>query len=370
MFSHSHVVGVTRVHNVPLAIYIKDGHLDSFHLHAESPLELDDVFWGVIKNIDAHFYWVDVGLGEYLPLKKKGKTYHEGQYVLVQISRLPLQDEASSRGFKNARLSDSIYLCGRYCAFQSDLKGTKISHYLKNEQAVKLFKDREGSVLRQNLNDLENPEIALKEFEDLKEIYKSFHGHKKVGPAYKGLSPFLSLFRDLPQDGAIICETPDLGAELALQLKSLRPDLAKSIVLARTHERPLLKFMGLEEEWDSLFQSHLNIPGGVSIYIQETPVATVIDVNSGGEKTQDANLKAVKFIFEQIKWRGLSGPTVIDFINVVTPQQKQSLEQSIKKNRQNMGLDKIKLLGWSPLGFYEILSPRRRPSLSKALGQH
>ena len=149
-------------------------------------------------------------------------------------------------------------------------------------------------------------------------------------------------------------------------VQTLSPALLSRIQLYQD-TTPLFKAAGIEQEIEKLGARQVDLPSGGFLVIDKTEAMTVIDVNTGkyvGRDTLAAtvyqtNLEAAREIMQQIRLRDLSGIIIVDFIDMETETQKESLLQVM---RELIPLDrtKIKVVDITSLGLVEITRKKTR----------
>jgi Ribonuclease G/E len=134
----------------------------------------------------------------------------------------------------------------------------------------------------------------------------------------------------------------------------------------------------LAAEIEALGRPLLTLPGGMGGSVVATPALTAIDVDGGrataarGEKDrqqQAANRAALPELARQIALRNLSGAILLDLAGMAA-KRRGALGPALA---QALAADRLapRLLGFTALGFAEILRPRRRPPLAEQLrGPH
>ncbi len=130
----------------------------------------------------------------------------------------------------------------------------------------------------------------------------------------------------------------------------------------------------LEAEIEALGEPAAILEGGLRAIVSPTPALTAIDVDAGAATAARApkaaaqmntNRAAIPDLVRQIVLRNLSGAIVIDFAGIPSrkrPSLGPILEAALATDRLGP-----RLAGFSPLGFAEILRPRRRPPLHEVL---
>jgi hypothetical protein len=177
-----------------------------------------------------------------------------------------------------------------------------------------------------------------------------------------GPSPLDRLARAWPDAGIVVEDTGLFAA--------LRPAYEARLTLSRPAFDP-----ALESDIDALGDTDVALPGGMRAHIALTPALTAIDVDGGaataarGEKSRaqrDANLAAIPALARQIRLRNLSGGILIDFAGMPA-KRRQVLAPALDAALRDDPLHP-RLLGFTQLGFAEILRPRLSPPLAELLG--
>lgn len=111
--------------------------------------------------------------------------------------------------------------------------------------------------------------------------------------------------------------------------------------------------------------------GEGSIFVEPTRALVAVDVNTGGDTTPaaalKANLAAARALPRALRLRGLGGQIVVDFAPMSKAHRKQ-LEQSIRASFRNDPVE-TSLVGWSPMGLFELQRKRERPGLARLLSK-
>jgi Ribonuclease G/E len=159
-------------------------------------------------------------------------------------------------------------------------------------------------------------------------------------------------------------------AALAAQL---RPTLAPrlSLVPAAFDEATLTAV-------EALAGPEAMLPGGARMSVHPTPALTAIDLDLGagaagrqgkGAAHDAANRAALPELARQIRLRNLGGGIVVDFAGL-SPKRRIALAPALAEALAGDPLQP-RLLGFTALGFAEILRPRLHPPLHEVLaGPH
>ncbi len=121
-------------------------------------------------------------------------------------------------------------------------------------------------------------------------------------------------------------------------------------------------------EIETALSPRVDLPSGGWIMIETTEAMTTIDINSGKQNAEAlaVNLESVKMIHKQVNLRAIGGLIAIDFIDMVSEEDKKSVEQEIQGV---FASDKVptRLSNMSDFGVIEMTRKRSKIVLSKAL---
>ncbi len=116
---------------------------------------------------------------------------------------------------------------------------------------------------------------------------------------------------------------------------------------------------------DAALQAHVPLPGGYSMIIEPTSALVAVDINTGGDTSFSAGLKAnlaaLKDLPRQLRLRGLGGQIIVDPAPCPKKERKQ-LEGSLRAALKRESTETI-LAGWTQLGLMEIQRKRDRVAL-------
>lgn len=170
----------------------------------------------------------------------------------------------------------------------------------------------------------------------------------------------------LHSNALIELDSPALAA-------TLRPTLGDRLRLA-----PRAFDDALEAATAALAEPQATLPGGASLTVTPTPALTALDLDlaaatAGRRGKRDAheaaNRAALPALARQIRLRNLGGGLVLDLAGL-SPRRRAALAPALEAA---LAADPLhpRLLGFTALGFAEILRPRRHPPLHELLaGPH
>lgn len=111
------------------------------------------------------------------------------------------------------------------------------------------------------------------------------------------------------------------------------------------------------------------LPGGGRMVIESTRAVTAIDVNTGGDLTPaaalKANLAAARDLPRQLRLRGLGGAILVDFAPLAKAERSR-VTDALKSALARDGIETT-IAGWTPLGNLELVRKRARRPLAELL---
>ena len=128
--------------------------------------------------------------------------------------------------------------------------------------------------------------------------------------------------------------------------------------------RDAWRALGAADALDQALSRVVQLENGGRLIIDETNGATVIDIDAGGMRSDDANSAAVAEIARQLRLRGIAGQILIDAIPGDSPA---SIKGAIERLKHHLALDPTPtdVLGVTKMRLIELVRPRRQPSLAE-----
>ena len=126
---------------------------------------------------------------------------------------------------------------------------------------------------------------------------------------------------------------------------------------------------GLFEMLDALQMPEVPLPGGARMSIEPTRALTAVDIDTGGDFSPaaglKANLAAIRALPLQLRLRGLGGQIVIDPAPMPR-KDRRSVEQALSRALREEGTETA-ILGWTTAGLIELQRKRDRFPLADLL---
>lgn len=310
-----------------------------------------------------------------LPLDRASGPLHEGQWVLVQISRLGFED-------KGVKLTGRIAIEGAGMILRPGGRVIELPRKLKDDakraELATLLKsiqsDDDGLMLRSIALEWDAPAIEG-EYRLLKSQWQKAQA-ALVNPtkpllvckAQSDLDQMIE--RHLMAGGECIVDGTDEFVRLRGELKARGcPD---ANLMRHTGSRLLFDDQDVEAALSDALNPRVNLGGGGWIAIDQATALCAIDVNAGGSdagreaeaRAIDLNLRAATEIIHQIRLRNIGGLVVIDPLRMKSKAGRDKFDDAIK---QAFGAEldgAVQIGGFTRLGLYEFSRQRAGESLA------
>ena len=286
--------------------------------------------------------WRAAGLGG--RGRKIENALKSGDQVLVQVAKDPI-------GHKGARLTTQISLAGRYLVYVPGGRSAGISRKLPVPERKRLKGILErvipgdgGAIIRTAAENVPEEAIAtdVNRLHDLWEDITRRADHEKSTKGAKPVTLYeepdllVKVVRDLFNEDftKLIVDGSRSYNTVSAYVDSMAHDLADRVERydAREHggENAFVTYR-IDEQLHKALSRKVWLPSGGTLVIDRTEAMTVIDVNtgkftgSGGnleETVTRNNLEAAEEIVRQMRLRDLGGMIVVDFIDMVLPENQ------------------------------------------------
>lgn len=307
----------------------------------------------IVKNLNAAFIEIAPGVPCYYGLENlKNPLYVkkinsprmvQGDEVVVQVVR------EKSKG-KPPRVSTNLTFTGKYLVLTSENTtvgfSKKLDFETKNrlKSTLNFEKMREfGVIVRTNAAFASIDEI-LAEYHVLKQEYlqiKETFLHRTVFSCLrKRMSEYLCSLQNLSQEqlNTIITDDLVIYEQIRDYLQEFQPENSQKLRLYEDKLISLNKLYSLDIRLQEALQERVWLKSGGYLVIQPTEALTVIDVNSGKsiakkqaqEHYLKINLEAAEEIAHQLRLRNLSGIIIIDFIDMKSDEDNDTLMKSLR----------------------------------------
>ena len=303
--------------------------------------------------------------------RKVENALKSGDQVLVQVAKDPI-------GHKGARLTTQISLAGRYLVYVPGGRSAGISRKLPAPERKRL-KDilgrvvpgDGGAIIRTAAENVPEEAIAT-DVNRLHSRWEDIVAHAKREKSSKGAKPvtmyeepnmLIKVVRDLFNEDftELIVDGKRSFNTVRAYVDSMAPDLADRVVRYRAKDhggQDAFEAYRIDEQLHKALSRKVWLPSGGTLVIDRTEAMTVIDVNtgkftgSGGnleETVTRNNLEAAEEIVRQMRLRDLGGMIVVDFIDMVLPENQdlvlRRLKEALGRDRTRHQVSEVTSLG-------------------------
>ncbi len=325
------------------AAYLVDGRLDDILIdHADAPRP-GAIFRGIcdrpIKGQSGMMLRLPDGETAFL---RHGKGLRPGQPLLVQVT-------GYAEGGKAIPVTDRVLFKSRYAIVTPGKPGMNISRQISDDDtrdallalAHEVFDSDHGLILRSSCEGAEEAEIAddiLAMLSLAETVLKDADGSAPEALT-EGDGPHILAWREWHKG---------------------QPEVVTEAGSFETH--------GVLDQLAQLHDPLVPLGEG-TMYVEPTRALVAVDVNTGNDTSPAAalktNLAAARALPRALRLRGLAGQISVDFVSMSKAHRKQ-VEQSL---RAAFKADPIEtsLVGWSPMGLFELQRKRERPPFPTAL---
>ncbi len=343
----------------------------------------------IVKNLNAAFIEIAPGLPCYYPMDniqsplyvKKANSLNlvQGDEVVVQVIR-------ESTGKKPPKVSTNLNLTGKYLVLTSENTTLGISRKLSQEVRENLkknliFEENSdfGIIVRTNASNASTEEI-LAEYEQLKQEYFSIKNaapHRTVFSCLKRNVPeYLHYLQNLNQEQleGILTDDRELLEQIQQYLSPFPENVSSKLSFYEDSLLSLNKLYSLDTKLKEALQERVWLKSGGYLIIQPTEALTVIDVNSGKSTSKKQvqehylkiNLEAAEEIAHQLRLRNLSGIIIVDFIDMKSQEDNQTL---LKTLRACVRMDSVpvQVVDMTKLHLVELTRKKVKKSLAEQL---
>ncbi|HEX3411643.1 MAG TPA: ribonuclease E/G [Stellaceae bacterium] len=310
--------------------------------------------------------------GEVLP---RGSRLNEGERVVVQILR-------EAQGGKAARVTMAAILRGRLVELIVGRRGSADGAALLTQLAPTLTlprsRGREGASLPRGNG--EGPGWGLRFLEpapveafavEAAALARRWHD---ILDRASQLEPPARLDPAASFPAALAGSLPGAPDEILADAPAAIPELRAAFPDSAIAHLPETSWpIDLDAVFDEALSGTIALPGGGLVHFEATRAGMLIDVDTGTPETGSpqrtglmANLAAAGTIARQIRLRNLGGGVVVDFVGLDSRPAREKLRAALA---QALAPDPAapQLLGWTRLGHFELVRPRRGRPLAEVL---
>lgn len=291
--------------------------------------------------------------GLILDLGRGQKGFLKNAKGIPQGTDLTVQVVTHAEIGKAAPVVAKLIFKSRYCIVTPDAPGLNVARSIKDdderERLLEIVHDTidgrnadYGLIIRSSAWDIDGDAIA----DDIAAMYDL--ADDVMGQA--------------SGDPSLIMPAP--SAEMRAWRDWVNPDPDEVV-----NDQGSFEDMGVWDHIERLKRPRVSLSDGASMMIEPTSALVAVDVNTGSDFSLGAGLKAnlavAKELPKQLALRGLGGQIVID----LAPSPKKDrrvIENALNGAFRRGGIDTI-VVGWTPLGNFELQRKRERIPLTELL---
>ncbi|HPY30063.1 MAG TPA: Rne/Rng family ribonuclease [Verrucomicrobiota bacterium] len=342
-------------------------------------------YWDIVPNqFDSSVEIVDRGGRKRdkpkITQKDVPRLYPPGSDLIVQVTKGPI-------GTKGPRVTTNLVLPGRYLVLLPQADQSGISRKIESQQERQRLKkilrelaipDGMGVIMR-TAGEGQQKRYFVR---DLAWLLQEWHG---ITERIKAQPTATCVFQEpdlidrtvrdfLTEDvERIVVDHPKAEERMRETIARISRRSANKVKFYNDSQ-PVFDRFGISRQLDNAFARTVHLKSGGYLVVDETEALVAIDVNTGrqkGGKDQEAtilltNLEAAEEIARQLRLRNMGGLIVLDFIDMKSRRDQQSVYQKVKEGLRR-DRAKTHVLPISQLGLMEMTRQRHSESVYDAV---
>jgi len=345
-------------------------------------------YWDIVPNqFDSGVEIVERPAGrERRPAKPKitqkdiPRLYPPGSEIIVQVTKGPI-------GTKGPRITTNLVLPGRFLVLLPNSDQSGISRKIENPEERKRLKkilrelaipDGMGVIMR-TAGEGQQKRYFIRDLALLLEEWNGVQERMKKQPPASCVFQEPDLIertvRDfLTEDVERIVVDNQKAHDRMREMVTKISQRAATKVKLYSDAQAIFDRFNITRQLENAFSRQVHLRSGGYIVIDETEALVAIDVNTGrhkGSRDQEStilkvNQEAAEEICRQLRLRNMGGLIVLDFIDMKSRRDQQSVYQRVKEGLRR---DKAKthILPISQLGLMEMTRQRHTESVRSAV---
>lgn len=371
--------------------YLRDNRVENIVIDRPEHRSLvGNIYWGTVTKVlpGMNAAFIDIGeeknaylnrnaLPSYVQSTEKQKNVtsfvHQGEKMLVQV-------EKDATGTKGPKVNGIIEIDGNHLVYMPQGRYVAVSKKIANESkktalrqiGSKLKTEEEGMIFRTSAIYSSEEEIAA-ELHTLREQYQELL-QKASALKKPGLLFQKDTFIEMISTQAARMKTGEIIVD-DISLKKLLESVNDHVTLTYYNGKEnIFSSSKVEHEIDKALKRIVWLDHGAYLIFDETEALTIIDVNTGKfsgkvdyqETVLKTNQLAAKEIVRQLRLRDIGGIVLIDFIDMIREEDKQTIlgtvELALSKDEK-----RTKIIGFTELGILQLTRKKTKVALSEAL---
>ncbi|MBI4327371.1 MAG: Rne/Rng family ribonuclease [Chloroflexi bacterium] len=308
------------------------------------------------------------------------RLFPPGSDIIVQVTKGPI-------GTKGPRVTTNLALPGRYLVLLPNSDQSGISRKIENgEERQRLKKilralsipDGMGVIIR-TVGEGQQARYFVRDLalllEEWRQIQEKINRQPPATCVFQEPDLVERTVRDFLTEDVerIVVDSPKQFDRIRDMISRISKRSA-SKVKVYSESQPIFDRFNISRQLESAFSRQVHLKSGGYIVVDETEALVAIDVNTGRHKSvkdQEStivkvNLEAADEICRQLRLRNMGGLIVLDFIDMKSRRDQQTVYQRVKEGLRR---DKAKthILPISQLGLMEMTRQRHSESVRAAV---
>ena len=308
------------------------------------------------------------------------RLYPPGADIIVQVTKGPI-------GNKGPRVTTNVVLPGRYLVLlpNSDQSGIsrKIENQTERQRLKKILRELtipEGmGVIMRTVGEGQQKRYFVRDLALLLEEWRSIQERIKTNASATCVFQEPDLIERTVRDfltedvERIVVDSQKAYDNMRIMISKISRRSAGKVKLY-ADSQPIFDRFNITRQLENAFSRQVHLKSGGYIVVDETEALVAIDVNTGrhkGGKDQETsilkvNMEAAEEISRQLRLRNMGGLIVLDFIDMKSRRDQQTVYQRMKDGLRR---DKAKthVLPISQLGLMEMTRQRHSESVHAAV---
>jgi ribonuclease G len=308
------------------------------------------------------------------------RLYPPGSDIIVQVTKGPIST-------KGPRVTTNLVLPGRYLVLLPNSDQSGISRKIENpEERQRLKKivreltipDGMGVIIR-TVGEGQQLRYFVRDLALLLETWEEIQKNIDHKPAPTCVFQEPDLIERTVRD-FLTEDVERIVVDSQREFERMRDMIAKisrrsmDKVKLYTDHQPIFDRFNITRQLENTFSRQVHLKSGGYIVVDETEALVAIDVNTGRHKSSKdqestilkVNLEAAEEICRQLRLRNMGGLIVLDFIDMKSRRDQQSVYQKMKEGLKR-DRAKTHILPISQLGLMEMTRQRHTESVRAAV---
>ena len=308
------------------------------------------------------------------------RLYPPSSDIIVQVTKGPI-------GTKGPRVTTNLVLPGRYLVLLPNSDQSGISRKIENPEERQRLKKivreltiPEGmGVIIRTVGEGQQARYFVRDLALLLEVWDEIQQHiqNKPAPACVFQEPDLieRTVRDFLTEDVerIVVDSPREFERMRTMIARISKRSIDKVKLYTDHQ-PIFDRFNITRQLENTFSRQVHLKSGGYIVVDETEALVAIDVNTGRHKSSKdqestilkVNLEAAEEICRHLRLRNMGGLIVLDFIDMKSRRDQQSVYQKMKEGLKR-DRAKTHILPISQLGLMEMTRQRHTESVRAAV---